>query len=149
MRSGRAWGQKSFLLKNNSTAIEKIIEKHGKACGVQICDFANGGNHLHLIVRITNRPLFKKFLRVITGLIARFILRAEKAAGKLKHDQKFWDARPFTRIVDWGRGYEILKSYLTLNKLEALGFVKWEKRDHHQRKIISVKVEPFEIALES
>ena len=147
MRSSRAQGDKSFLRKTNSAKIEKIVEKHARACGVKIYDFANGGNHLHLIVRLTNRPLFKKFLRIISGLIARHILGAEKFSAQLKEKQKFWDALPFTRIAKWGPSYEILKSYFVLNKLEALGFVKWEKRDHRRRRIFSIKIEPFEIEI--
>jgi hypothetical protein len=35
----------------------------------------------------------------------------------------FWDARPFTRIVDWGKiSIRTLKQYMAKKRLQALGF---------------------------
>jgi REP element-mobilizing transposase RayT len=123
--------------------IAGLLEAHAQKCGVKIYNYANGGNHLHLIVKIASHALFAKFLRAVTGLIARLVLTAEKASAKLKGAEKFWSARPFTRVAAWGRAYEQLRSYVTLNQLEALGFVKHQPRDHKRRKLWSVKVEPF------
>ncbi|MBK7890323.1 MAG: hypothetical protein IPJ84_05575 [Bdellovibrionales bacterium] len=37
--------------------------------------------------------------------------------------QGFWNSRPFTRVIAWGRDYNIVKDYHTLNQLEADGVV--------------------------
>jgi REP element-mobilizing transposase RayT len=41
---------------------------------------------------------------------------------------KFWDKRPFTRIVEWGREYKTLQNYLEQNTLEAWGFIPYQPR---------------------
>lgn len=140
MRSSRAHGGRSFLRKENAVRIERIVSKHAKLNGVKIYRFANAGNHLHFLVKIANQELFKRFLRVLSGLIARVVLKAEKGAAKLK-GVKFWDARPFTRVAAWGKAFDVLCSYLALNQWEALGFLKHTKRDG-KRKLFIVKFDP-------
>jgi hypothetical protein len=41
---------------------------------------------------------------------------------------KFWDQRPFTRIVEWGRDFKNACSYLMQNTLEAIGFLEYKTR---------------------
>ncbi|MEQ1666451.1 MAG: hypothetical protein ABL927_13865, partial [Bdellovibrionales bacterium] len=41
---------------------------------------------------------------------------------------KFWDQRPFTRIVEWGRDFKNACSYLMQNSLEAIGFLEYKTR---------------------
>jgi len=42
--------------------------------------------------------------------------------------EKFWDQRPFTKILEWGRMHRAALKYLTQNTLEALGFVSYQTR---------------------
>jgi hypothetical protein len=54
---------------------------------------------------------------VITGLIARHVLKAQRgAAGESKaaeyEKNQFWVARPFTRLIAWGRDYEHITKYM-------------------------------------
>jgi hypothetical protein len=58
-------------------------------------------------------------------LIARLILKAEKGASK---SIQFWDKRPFTRILEWGKDFNVISSYLLQNILEALGFIPYKPR---------------------
>jgi hypothetical protein len=44
--------------------------------------------------------------------------------------KQFWDARPFTRLVPWGRAYRAVTHYLALNSLEAIGFTKSTAREY-------------------
>jgi REP element-mobilizing transposase RayT len=145
MRSSLATGSSSFF--KHAKKIEAVVQKQAATFGVTVYDFANGGNHLHLIVKCAKPALFKNFLRAVAGLIARAILRAEKGVPKLAAGKKFWDARPFTRVANWGRAYEYLKSYLVLNKLEALGFVAHQPRDRKFRKLYSVSVDEFKVTV--
>jgi REP element-mobilizing transposase RayT len=142
IRSSLATGSKSFLSSRFKTRIIAIVQKQGTKFGVKIYDYANGGNHLHMIVKIHSHTLFKNFLRAVTGLIARLVQSSEKGRAA---KAKFWDARPFTRIAEWGKAYDHLKSYLTLNKLEALGFIAHQRRDSKRRKLYSVKCEPVNL----
>lgn len=147
LKSSRATGERSFLRRKNAAGLKAIVERHAKRNGVKIYRFANAGNHLHFVVKISNRALFKTFLRSISGLIARLVLGAEKGAAKLGLQRstgakaKFWDARPFTRVATWGKAFDVLCSYLALNNWEALGFIKHSRRDG-QRKLWIVKYEP-------
>ncbi len=126
MRSKFAKGQRSFFL--HSKVIENIIKKQAKACGVNIYDLANAGNHLHFVIRVPSRRLYRNFMRACTGLIARKVLGREKGSAK-ESVLSFWDARPFTRIVAWGKSYKVIKNYLMLNRVETLGLDRLSARE--------------------
>lgn len=123
LRSTLARGERSLLRKER--LLRKIIDTQGKKLGVKIYRQANGGNHIHLLVRPLSRPAFNSFVRAISGLIAREILGAQRGSAK---NIQFWDRRPFTQIVEWGRQYNNVCSYLLQNTLEAWGFVPYTPR---------------------
>jgi len=126
MKSSRAQGEHSFLSKKRARRIEDLVHRQGRLHGVQVYRFANSGNHLHLVIKPVSRKAFQKYVRAISGLIARITLGAEK--GKAL-GLKFWDARPFTRIIEWGRDYRNVCNYVLQNTLEALGFVEYRPRN--------------------
>ena len=129
IRSTLAKGKRSFLYKNNRKIINDIVGRNAKRLSITILDMANVGNHIHLMIKIkagnvTQAKLcFNKFIRGITGLIARVALKVErgKALGI-----KFWDQRPFTRIVESWAGLKILKNYIYKNKIEVWGLMPFE-----------------------
>lgn len=123
LRSSMAKGPLSLL--RNNKKVSNILYKQAKACGVKIYRFANAGNHLHLIILPSTRVTFMKFIRSVSGLIARFILKAERGAAK---SMQFWDKRPFTRILEWGKDFKVSSEYLLQNTLEALGFIPYQPR---------------------
>ena len=125
MRSSIAVGEKSFLRTRYAKRIEEFIRRSALENGVKIYRYANSGNHLHLLVMPRSRDAFNAFSRVVTGLIARVILGAEKGQGK---GVKFWDARPFSRILEWGRKFKIVSDYLLKTTLESLGFIPFVRR---------------------
>jgi REP element-mobilizing transposase RayT len=98
------------LLFVNST-IEKVCKKHG----VRLYEFANVGNHLHLLIKIPKRSTWAAFIRELTGRIAYKL--------KLK-----WDKLPFTRLVaGWRKAYQIAKDYVVINGMEASGYATREQ----------------------
>ncbi|MEQ1666219.1 MAG: transposase [Bdellovibrionales bacterium] len=123
MRSSKARGAYSLL--NKSREVFNVIYNQGRIHGVKIYRYANAGNHLHIVILPRSTWAYKKFIRSITGLIARLIMRVER--GKAKNI-KFWDQRPFTRIVEWGRDFKRVSNYLLQNTLEAIGFVAYIPR---------------------
>ena len=125
MKSSLARGESSFLSKKRARRIEDLVHRQGKLCGVKVYRFANSGNHLHLVIKPVSRRAFQTYIRSISGLIARITLGAEK--GKAQ-GLKFWDARPFTRIVEWGRDYKNVCDYVLQNTLEAIGFIAYRPR---------------------
>jgi hypothetical protein len=123
VRSVLAKGPLSLLKFHDD--IQYIIDTQARLFGVKVYRLANGGNHLHMIVLPRSRKAFNGFVRAITGLIARKVLGAERGCPKAI---KFWEKRPFTRIVEWGRDYKRLCRYLAQNTLEALGFIPYSPR---------------------
>ena len=131
MRSSKARANLSFLKHNRR--VHSIVATQAKAFGVKVYRFANASNHLHMIVLPISRKAFQGFVRAISGLIARVILGAERGSPKLEAGEgrswSFWDKRPFTRVVEWGRDFRTTTSYLLQNSLEALGFIPYQPRE--------------------
>ena len=134
MRSSLARGERSFLSPRRSKAVRELIYRSGKKQGVKIYRFANSGNHLHLIVLPSSRGAYFRFIRSISGRLARLVLGAERGRAQ---GIKFWDALPFTRVLEWGRDYLRTCDYLKQNTLEALGFLPYRprksKQTHHSK----------------
>jgi hypothetical protein len=117
LRSPMAKGHLSLLFFDKE--IKKIIKKQSESNQIQVYDFANAGNHLHFVCVMKSIRGWKTFIRAVSGLIARLVLKAERGSAV---GAKFWQGRPWTRIMTWGRAYKSIKKYLSLNKTEAFGF---------------------------
>ncbi len=120
MRSSKAKGMLSMLTRDHKTLVAKILKEKSKKYSIQILQFANVGNHLHIAVKtLTNQLLARKqfanFLREVAGLIALRILKAKKGTKR----GKFWDSLVFTKIVGWGKQLKNLLNYLTFNEWEG------------------------------
>lgn len=125
IRSSLAKGAHSLRRKDKE--VFKIVQKQARQLGVKLYKYANGGNHLHMIILPLSRTAFNKFVRAITGLIARLILSTER--GRPTPDNiQFWDKRPFTRILEWGADFYKACDYLLKNTLEAYGFLTYTPR---------------------
>ena len=120
MRSQLAKGPMSLRHHRHKKNVESIIRRQAEFWGMRLYKYANVGNHLHLLLRPSSRRRFFGFLRSIAGLIARAVLKAERGHAK---GMRFWQARPFTRIVRWGGDFVRAKEYVELNAKEALGFL--------------------------
>lgn len=133
MRSENAVGRASFF--RFKRAIEGTLNKNAKKFGVRIYRVAIQSNHIHMVMRIFNRQTYRKFICALTGTIAYLVSRG---AGLKKQSRSFWAARPFTRIVTWGREYGYVLAYLRQNTLEAIGFVAYKPRGNmYQRYLIN------------
>lgn len=143
MRSSWAIHEYSFRHSNNRSAVHSILQSMARKFGVKIYQKAVMGNHVHLVLRITNRILYRKFIRAATGLIAAHIMNGDsfkvfraqflRKRGKAPSEeqgleQNFWQFRPFTRMIHWGRDFRYACSYLRQNLAEALGFVPYRPR---------------------
>jgi hypothetical protein len=125
MRSTLARGTQSFLIPTRARQIETLARKLGREKQVRVYRLANAGNHLHLVVLPRSRKAFNAYIKALTGLIARVTLGAQRGKSK---GLKFWDARPYTRIIEWGKDYRGVINYLIRNALEALGFIPYQPR---------------------
>ena len=114
LKANKAVDKYSMLAKRNASWIDRLIKAKAKKFGVELKDFVNMGDHLHLQIRITNREYFQNFLRSITTLIARHVTGARKG----KKFGKFWADLAFTRIVTSFIELTQLAYYFTANRVE-------------------------------
>ncbi len=156
LRSQWAYGKDSFLAKQNYNAIQKILKRFALQFGVRIYQQSTNSNHIHLLLRITNRQLYRAFIKAITGKIASHVIKQRcKASGcrapeqsfkrfleakrmseagdgcRATKKQRFWQYRPFSRLVNWGKDFKISLQYLKQNTLEAVGFVAYKPRKQY------------------
>ena len=131
MRSSLAKGQLSFLKGKRMSRIERAVKGIALKKGVKVYRYANSGNHLHLVISSKSRRAFNSFIRAISGIIARITLGVERGkagANAAKLARRFWDARPYTKILEWGKEFKAVSIYVTRNTLEALGFIDYRPR---------------------
>lgn len=154
LRSCWAVGKDSFLVKRNRNQVDLIINSFAKKFGVKIYQRAINSNHIHLLLKITNRVLYRAFIKAVTGKIASHVMgqqsfklfsesRQNKSINSVAGDGSdsreqaprkelgFWQYRPFSRIVNWGQDFKSCTRYLKQNVLEALGFVAYKTRKNY------------------
>jgi REP element-mobilizing transposase RayT len=117
LKSSHAKGRHSFLHPKNRKSVDQLVRRLARKFGVDIRDYVNVANHLHLAVRASHRVCLTRFLRSLCGLLPRGLLGCEK--GK-PLGFVFWDARPFTKIIAEGRKpFQIIRRYFDKNRRQA------------------------------
>lgn len=120
LRSKKARGELSFLHHQQFRKVNGIVSRTAKKHGIRIYDYANVGNHLHILIKLRSVRGWRAFIRELTGRLAQTV----QGLGARDKKKGFWDQRPFTRIVrGWFKAYRIMKDYLIKNKLEAEGLI--------------------------
>lgn len=113
------------VLRQNERLILATWNNFARKFGVRTYKFSVNSNHLHALFRIHSRAMYARFIQALSGTLARKL--------KLK-----WSARPFTRLVTWGKAFERAKNYVEMNIYEAMGFI-----DHQPRGRGSLKRRPW------
>lgn len=109
MRKPRAFG-----------LVNDLVYKTAKKHGVKIYEFANAGNHLHILLRLPHIRSWAAFIRELSGRISQ---EMQQLKGPEK-GQKYWMHRPFTRLVaGWRKAFKTAKHYIVLNAWEADGHI--------------------------
>lgn len=122
LRSSKATHDWSFKKPKNEKAIREVLKNFSERYGVKIHSAANVGNHIHLHLKLTNRHTYKAFIRAITGAIAMKVTginRWTKIATPALQKLRFWDQRPFTRVIQSYQGFLNLRDYIKINVLEG------------------------------
>ncbi len=109
--------------------VEKILLDQAKHFGINLLDVANSGNHLHLVLKTKSRRLLSGFLRAVSGLLMRLVMGVERGRPWSSVVKRFWDSRPFSRIVSGRKDYFGLRDYLMLNRVETLGISRGAARE--------------------
>ncbi len=124
LRSTRARGAWSLRARTNDGVIRATLRRYARRYAVRIYEFANAGNHLHLLVRPTCRIGLQNFLRVFAGVSARLVTGARKG----RPVGRFWDFLAYSRIVQWGRDFFGVRTYVKENELEPRGSIRRRSR---------------------
>ena len=127
LRSTAARGKLAFNrfgMGQNYNFVTDTVYDLAKVHGVKIDRYGNAGNHIHLLIRLAARHEYKSFIRALTGTLALMI---PKRAGLKVAKGKFWDERPFSRVVLGRRGAEIADKYVILNHLEGMGVLPYSE----------------------
>jgi REP element-mobilizing transposase RayT len=117
LRSSRAKGEYSMLRSRFEKRIRSAVYRYARENGVKVRQYANSGNHLHLLVQARTREGFQRFLKAAAGVIARIVTGAKKGSAF----GRFWDALAYSRVVEWGRAYFTANYYVIQNEMEAAG----------------------------
>ena len=119
---------------------QAILKRYAKKFFIKIEQVSIQGDHIHALVRTSQRSFFHHFFRVTSGQIAQqfqkqgLLVSATykksvtdtpgKSATKRK---KLWIYRPFSRVVKGFKAYKIVRNYIQLNEQEARGIIKYSK----------------------
>ncbi len=128
LKSDQAKGPLSFL--RIERVLIALVQNLGAKLDVKVKDVVVMTNHIHLAIKVRHRRHFKAYLRALSGLIVRKLLKTERS--KPASLDKFFKGRPFSGIVNSGRkSFLILSRYFELNRLEKCGYSKAESRKYN------------------
>ncbi len=129
LKSSTARGHLSLLPQNRR--IEKILSVHAQKHFIKILSVANAGNHLHILLQAPSREHQSNFLRAVSGHIALMMnkmMMNKISQSKSSQITKFWDARPFSRVVKAGRDLQNVLRYISINSTEIIGLPRDQVR---------------------
>jgi putative transposase len=118
-RSSKATAALSLLHPDHHKNVRDKVSELANRFGVRIYQYANSGNHLHLLIRGRTRKGIQDFLRAVGCRVAQIVTGARKG----KAFGRFWDELVFSRVVSGGRDFIETRFYVLQNELEAEGWV--------------------------
>lgn len=113
--------QGALLFYKHKHVVKRLLDERKKKFFVEVLDFVNMGNHLHLKVRFKDKKRFQNFLRTFAAILARKITGAHRSNSFKKTHGRFWDGMVFTRIL--------------ISKFEELGLKGYFEGNHRQREL--------------
>lgn len=137
-----ATGRRSFLHPRHRKWLSRFLQNKAKDFKIQLKHFDNKGSSLHLLLQIPDRQSYRSFIRSVTGLIARKIMKAERNSPQLKQLKLnlkrkaktsngddchwechgFWDFRPFSNLVKNTKFY--IEQILQFNNLARSNYIE-------------------------
>ncbi|HEX4926026.1 MAG TPA: transposase, partial [Bdellovibrionales bacterium] len=129
LRSSKAKGAWSFKAAANERRIREIVKRFSAKFGVRLISLAVVGNHLHFHIRLANRFTYAPFIKAVTAAIAMAVTGASRWNPlKTSAKDRFWDYRPFTRVILGMKAFLNLRDYIHINQLEGFGHERGDAR---------------------
>jgi len=117
--------------------VNQTIQKYARRFFIKLEQISINHDHIHLLVRFPKRSHGQAFLRTVAGQIAQlfqkngFLIpscvtdtRQSQASNR---PNKVWKYRPFTRVIQGWKPYQIVRNYIQLNIKEAAGVIQYKK----------------------
>jgi REP element-mobilizing transposase RayT len=114
-KSSKAKGELSFY--KHKDLVSSLLKAKSKKFFIEILDWVNMGNHLHLKVRFKDRARMGQFLKSFSATLARSITGARRG----DRYGKFWDGLVYTRVLT--------------SKLEELSLRGYFEGSHREREL--------------
>ena len=105
-----------FILLTHRAWIEAKIRDYSQRFGIRLHRYAICGDHVHFAIEIPHADYYKKFIRSLTGVLAR------------KMGRGLWNLLPFTRVASWGVDFRNLVLYIEKNQDETDLLRRYEPR---------------------
>ena len=113
--------KKRVNLYSHRIFLRKFLFLYAKKFGVKVYKESVQKDHFHFCIKITNRQLYRAFIRAFTGVISQ------------KLGKGLWILAPYSRVVTWGRDFLAVLDYILLNDCEVGGRVPYAIRGPRRR----------------
>ena len=107
--------KKSGSLLKHRSRINQAFANFAKKFHVKVYEIAIVSNHCHFVALFQSRDQYRRFIRSLTGTLA-------------KQTKVIWVLRPWSRILAWGRSFQIAVNYVIQNHREAIGEIPFQPR---------------------
>jgi len=121
--------------------VNQTIQKYARRFFIKVEQVSINHDHIHLLVRFPKRSHGQAFLRTVAGQIAQLFQKngflipscvtdtRKKANNKPgNRPSKVWKYRPFTRVIQGWKPYQIVRNYIQLNIKEAAGVIQYKSQ---------------------
>jgi REP element-mobilizing transposase RayT len=85
--------KKTVTLYHHRVLLRKLLYLYAKRFGVKVYKESVQKDHFHFCIKITNRPLYRSFIRALTGVISQHLGKG------------LWSLIPYSRVVYLGTGF--------------------------------------------
>ena len=117
--------------------VNQTIQKYARRFFIKVEQISINHDHIHLLVRFPKRSHGQAFLRTVAGQIAQqfqkngFLIPSRvtdtRQSQASNRPNKVWKYRPFTRVIQGWKPYQIVRNYIQLNIKEARGVIQYKK----------------------
>ena len=106
---------KAFTPRNKS--LKRLIYNLAEKYSIKIYELALNHTHIHFVIKLKDKELYKFFIRELTSKMALAIRK------KLPNVKTILSLRPWTRILECRKDFETAINYVILNIEESMGWV--------------------------
>jgi len=100
--------------------IDSVLLEQSRRHKIRVYGAANSGNHLHLVIQAPSKMHLNSFLRAFSGRVAQIVQGEKLEKSRKSFKEMFWEARPYSRLVSWGKDLKGLLRYIGINATETV-----------------------------